>query len=375
MTTVNLEDYGLTYETDGVYADAALEAALAESAARQTATPLGTFFGGLRIRVNGLYKLAGTRERALPMNTYLEGGGRCTGFICHGDGLSIHDLPGTNSDTDSEITNMTLYSTQTDRVGVYSSGGSGCRISNVFFVAWEFGIDAVDPNCMVIERCAFGGSDTFGSALTTGVRFRGEANVNVIRDCRFNCWRGVDHVGGAANKILSSNFNNPQVGVYVRGATGLHIEGNYEATTVAGVLVDNPGNVAAINLTLSGIFHGGGGGANSSPMMKVTSASAIYGLNILGCHKQGGVHMVEHDSGLDISGAFIIGNRHYGSGTLFDRDVVAHESTFYASSAYYTSDRSFIGVGTVLPQKTLEVFDGPVGLRLRDGSGVRLDLP
>lgn len=376
----NIEDYGLDVRPNGIFADAALEAAYAESAARTIATPLGTFFGGLTIKVNGLYHLDGSRNRTLPINTRLIGAGRTTGFVCHGDGLGFCDQtpsgggPPNNSECDNEIGDLALYSMCADKTAISVVGGSGGRIYDVFFVGFQYGIDLNGCDCMTVERIGGGGA-SIGSMQATLIRLRGEANVNTIRDCRFNGWRGVLHEGGAQNRILSSNFNGPNVGVDVRGATSLFIEGNFEATTVAGVLVDNPGSVAAVQLTVGNSFHGGGSGANASPLVRVTSASTVYGLNLVCSLKQGGVYMVEHESGLDIAGAFFIGNRHYGSGPLIDKDACAHESNFYASSAYYDASRSFTGIGTLKPQKTLDIFDGPVGLRLRDGTGIRSDLP
>jgi hypothetical protein len=368
----NIEDYGLTPQPDGFYADSALLAFIEESSSRATATPLGTFYGGLTLKVNGLYHLSS--GGVLPINSRLFGSGRTTGFVCHGDGLTICDQGETNSDCDNTIGDLSLYSLSTDRVGISAIGGSGCRVHDVFFAGWEFGIDLLNSDCMAIERIGGGGA-SIGSVDATMIRIRGESNVNTIRDCRFNAWRGVLHEGGAQNRILSSNFNGPDIGVLVRGATSLTIEGNFEATMTAGILIDNPGTVAAGQLTVVNSFHGGGGGTNSAPLIRVTSGSVVYGLNLVCSLKQGGVYMVEHESGLDVAGAFFIGNRHYGSGPLIDKDAGAHESTFYASSAYNDETRSFTGIGTLKPQKTLDVWDGPVGLRLRDGTGVRLDLP
>lgn len=271
------------------YADAGLETVLNEIEASSVVIPgYGRVCGGV-LRVDGLYKLAGTHRRSLPQGLHVIGCGRSTGFVFDGAGdcLIATNQPGNAGASDVGISRLGLYKVPgaTGRAAIMFLGGGSSYVRDIYTSGWEWAVILDACNHIAIDTCHFNASSVTES--TGGIWFvdgptlnpasvSGSTNANRVRDCLFNVSLGVRHDGGVSNHV-HGHWNAPDTAVLVHGGQRLTLTGTCEQPVSHCVrlkTIDNEVGIAHIDLRMPGFYNTG-----PAPALKIEDAARIYGLD------------------------------------------------------------------------------------------------
>lgn len=396
----------------GLNAQQAFEQAFRVCLARPVLLPnVGTLTASGVVYVPaGVYELTASLE--IPLYVHLEGEGQTSVLAFSNGGL---ELPRQVSDPDENGQRFSTLTYSANRIhdlsvvntnpgnhhaGFDMMGGAGVQIERVYSLGWRNHYLLDQAALVTIDQCHLGGIAFDGEPPEheNGVVFQdpprepitvgGSANVNSISRCFFNLGGNPVVFKGDVMLTIDRCYVNGGASMIVGGRRASILYCTFESIRSSEcILVDSPGT-GAIGLEITGCFFA-----------KDISAVRFNTEAVLGFSFNGNLantssrpveglpderHVVENQPGRLQGPLIMLGNMNW------DAPMVAHEGSpgtvmLYGSSAFSVGDghRDRVGVGTIQPRATLDIFGGDqtasinpmYGLTLRSEIGTLFRVP
>jgi hypothetical protein len=283
----------------------------------------------------------------------------------------------------NSIRDIAMINTKPDNVdpGFYMQGGAGVQIERVYSHGWRNHYLLDQASLISIDHCYLGGINFDGrpEEHENGVVFQdppgdpinagGSCNVNSVSRCTFNLRGNPVIFKGDIAFVMDRCYINGGSALIVGGRRVSVLYSQFER--VQGdecILVDAPGETGAISLEITGCFF-----AKDVAAVRFNTRTVngfTFNGNVASTNNKtvDGVvteqrHVIENLP-LQLQGPLIIlGNTAWGDAAMVAHEGLGGEVMLYASSAYSAGPglRDRIGVGTIQPQATLDIFGGAEG--------------